>query len=100
MNAPITLSRATTVGAFSLRERGPVTIDAEPGLVIRVHAGCLWLPHDELQCSVGVGAMEHFVVRRAGRLSAHGQRATEVELEWPALADARPRVETAMAVAA
>jgi hypothetical protein len=95
MNTSPTLSRATAVGPFSLCAHGPVAIDAEPGLVIRVRAGCLWLPHDEAQCSVGIGATEHFVVRSAGRLIAHGQRATELELEWPALADVATRTARA-----
>ncbi len=101
MNTPTTLSRTTTVGPFSLRERGPVMIDAEPGLVIRVHAGCLWLPHDEAQCSIGIGAAEHFVIRRDGSLCAHGQCATEVELVWPGRAGVLPRtVDADIALAA
>jgi hypothetical protein len=95
MNTPFTLSRTMTAGRFSLCRRGPVTIDAEPGLVIRVLAGCLWLPHDEARCSVGIGAAEHFVVRRAGSLCAHGQRATEVELVWPVRVGVLPRTEDA-----
>lgn len=86
-NPEFVLTRATTAGRFSLIERGPVAIDAEPGLIIRVHAGCLWVPHHEEYCSVGVGAGEQFVVRQAGRLTTMATDSTQLELEWPSHGD-------------
>lgn len=76
-------SRSTTDGAFSLFEHGSISIDAEAGLVIRVHAGCLWVPHHEEHCSVGVGAGEQFTVQRTGRVTVLANRGTQVELQWP-----------------
>ncbi len=76
-------TRVTTDGAFSLFEHGSIRIGAEAGLVIRVHAGCLWVPHHEEHCSVGVGAGEQFVVNRAGEVTVLASRGTHVELEWP-----------------
>lgn len=70
-------------GPFSIVVRGTFTIDAVAGLVIRVHAGCLWVPDDEAQCSVGVGPAEHFVVPRAGRLTVLAAARTQLELGWP-----------------
>ncbi len=91
MNTPTTFNRHNTAGPFSLCEQGRVTIDAEVGLVIHVRNGCLWVPHEHAQCSVGVAAAQRFVVRSAGGMNAHGERATELELEWPLRADTTPR---------
>jgi len=87
-----TLSRANVEGAFSLPAYGSISLDAEAGLVIRVRAGCLWVPHYEEHCSVGVGAGELFVVGRAGELTVLGSRGTQVEFEWPSHNAARGSV--------
>lgn len=90
MAVGVALNRATSGGSFSVVEYGAVRIDAEPGLVIRVHGGCLWVPHHEDHCSVGVGAGEHFVVGHPGRLTTLASRGTQVELVWPTHTDAAP----------
>lgn len=76
-------ARSTVAGRFSLFENTPFDIDAETGLLIRVNAGCLWTPHPEESCSVGIGAGEQFVVRHVGRLTVFAMRGTEIELVWP-----------------
>lgn len=76
-------TRSDTAGPFSLFEYGAIGIETEPGLVIRVHAGCIWVPNGDDHCSVGVGAGESFAVRGAGLLTALATPRTEVELEWP-----------------
>jgi hypothetical protein len=77
-------SRATVGGRFSLSEDGPMRIEADSGLDIQVHAGCLWVPDPAKQCSVGVAAGECFEIRQSGELLAMGRRGTQVELLWPA----------------
>lgn len=77
------LTRARTAGTFSLPPQASIVVVAEPGLVIRVHSGCLWVPHHAEHCSIGVGAGERFVVDRAGTLTVLASGRTEVELEWP-----------------
>jgi len=94
-NVPVgetAFSRANVEGAFSLPAYGSISLDAEAGLVIRVRAGCLWVPHHEEHCSVGVGAGEQFVVGRAGELTVLGSRGTQVEFEWPSHNAARGSV--------
>ncbi len=94
-NVPVgetTFSRANVEGAFSLPTYGSISLDAEAGLVIRVCAGCLWVPHHEEHCSVGVGAGEQFVVGRAGELTVLGSLGTQVEFEWPSHNAARGSV--------
>ena len=80
----LALSRATAGGRFSLTQDGPIQIDAASGLVIQVHAGCLWVPDPDEQCSVGVAAGECFEIRHAGELLAMGRRGTQAELVWQA----------------
>jgi len=87
-----TFSRANVEGSFSLSAYGLISLDAEAGLVIRVRAGCLWVPHQEEHCSVGVGAGEQFIVGRAGELTVLGSRGTQVEFEWPSRDVARASV--------
>ncbi len=79
----IAFTRSTTEGPFSLREHGAISIDAEPGLVVRMHTGCLWVPHHEEHCSVGIGAGEQFTVRSSGRLTVLATSGTQAELVWP-----------------
>lgn len=83
LDADSVFTRANAEGTFSLLEYGSIDIDAEAGLVIRVHAGCLWAPHHEEHCSVGVSAGEQFIVKRAGRVTVLADRGTQVELGWP-----------------
>jgi hypothetical protein len=80
----VVLSRANTVGALSNFDFGVLRIDAEVGMRILVHSGCLWVPHEEDHCSVGVSAGESFAVARAGVINAMSTRATQLELVWPA----------------
>ena len=80
---PIALDRDTAQGPFSFATHGPIGIDVEPGLRVRVLAGCLWLPDSAEQCSVGVGAGESFAPVDAGRIHAMARRGTQVELVWP-----------------
>lgn len=82
--APPALDRATADGPFSLLHDAAVDIAGEPGLVIRVRSGCLWVPNCDEGCSVGVGPDEEYQVTRAGVFTAYGSHATEVELAWPA----------------
>jgi hypothetical protein len=77
------LAPSVVEGPFSLFADRPLSIAAEAGLVIRVDAGCLWVPDAQEQCSVAVGEGESFVVRHAGPLTVHGGRGTQVELVWP-----------------
>jgi len=79
----IALTRDCVTGPLSLLGRVPVSIDAEAGLAIQVHSGCLWLPHHEDHHSVGVASDEVFVVQRAGTITALAERGTQVTLQWP-----------------
>jgi hypothetical protein len=81
---PVTsLDRLTAEGRFSLLQDAGVRIDGERGLVIRVHAGCLWVPNCDAGCSIGIGAGEDFRVGSDGAITAYGSRGTQVELAWP-----------------
>lgn len=82
------LTRSDSGGHLSIFERGALRIDAEAGTVIRVHAGCLWVPDDAEQGSVGVGAGEQIRIRRSGLITTLALRATQLELLWPATSDA------------
>ena len=75
--------REIVPGPFAAPGHGPLPIIAEPGLVINVRAGGLWVPHHEAHCSVGVGPAETFVVQQSGRITALATEGTEIELEWP-----------------
>ena len=77
------VDRSIIRGTFSLIADGPVSFNAEPGLVIRVHAGCLWIPGHQNAPAVAVAAGEQFVAPSAGRLTVRASRRTQVELEWP-----------------
>ena len=87
-------TRRTVGGPLSITVSGPIRIDAEPGLVVRVQSGCLWVPHAQEHCSVGVGPGEDFVVLHLGALTAMANERTQVELEWPAMADVPVRKMT------
>ncbi len=79
------LARSIAAGAFSLLADGAMDIEAEAGLVIRVNAGCLWVPHFKEQYSVRIGAGESLVVRDTGDITVRGNRGTQIELFWPPL---------------
>ncbi|WP_298829043.1 hypothetical protein [uncultured Piscinibacter sp.] len=83
------LTRANTGGRISVFERGALRIDAEAGAVIRVHAGCLWVPDPAEQCSVGVAAGEQICIGQSGSITTMAIRATQLELVWPERADRR-----------
>ena len=78
------LDRARVAGHFSLLHDGVLRIAAEPGLVLRVVAGCLWLPSEDAACSVGRMAGEQVTLARGGTLLASARRGTQIELVWPA----------------
>lgn len=77
------ITRATTAGVFSVLRHGAVDIDAEPGMIVRVHAGGVRVPHHAEQCSVGLGAGEQLVVERADRLTLLADAGAQIELLWP-----------------
>lgn len=77
------LTRATIRGTFSLIGDDPVGIEAEAGLVIRVHAGRVQLPPREERPGVVVAAGEHVVVPCAGSLTVRASKRTQIELDWP-----------------
>jgi hypothetical protein len=77
------LDRATAAGPFSI-PYGTVRVAAEPGLVVKVHSGLLWVPNHEEHCSVGLGAGEQMAVGQAGVLNVLASRVTQVEFLWPA----------------
>lgn len=81
--APPVLDRLTADGPLSLLHDAAVSIAGEPGLVIRVQSGCLWVPNCDEGCSVGVGAGEVHEVAGHGVFAAYGSRGTEIELAWP-----------------
>ncbi|MCW5634645.1 MAG: hypothetical protein KIT17_15025 [Rubrivivax sp.] len=74
---------ARGAGRLSLIADGPVHIDAVPGLVVLVHAGCLWLPRPQAQGSVPLCAGEQAEWRGAGPLRFMAARGLEIELVWP-----------------
>lgn len=76
-------ARPTAEGHFSIVDFGTLTIEAEPGLVIRVHAGCVWVPRHREHCSVDVAPGEQFVVAVAGPFTVLVIARTHVELVWP-----------------
>lgn len=83
------LTRAEIGGRLSLVDRGPLTIAAERGLVVRVRTGSAWSsqPGDGQYWLVRAG--EHFVAHRTGMLVVRAAARSEVEIEWPPLSAER-----------
>ena len=86
--------REIVSGPSSAPGHDPLPIIAEPGLVIHVRAGCLWVPNHEAHFSVGVGVGpgETFVVQQSGRITALATEGTEIEFDWPPEISAAARV--------
>ena len=87
-----TIDRESVVGRLSIVGDGPVRVVAEPGLAIRVHAGCLWVPDPAQQASVAVMAGESFTLRRGGSLLAMACHGVQIEAIWPSAAAAAAAV--------
>jgi hypothetical protein len=79
-----TFDRASCSGRLSLLADGPLRIDAEPGLCIRVHDGCLWLPATGNAVGMVLSNGQHAELDRAGPTWAMAMRRSEIELDWPA----------------
>lgn len=77
MNAAVT---AYAEGNFSVLDSSPFTVEAEPGLVIHVHAGRLWVQQDGAP-TLDVTAGERLVLPGAGSLSVRGAACTHIELQ-------------------
>ncbi|MFO1362241.1 MAG: hypothetical protein U1F45_07145 [Burkholderiales bacterium] len=75
---------------FSLVEHDPLTIAAEPGLIVRVRSGSIWgsQPGDGECCLARAG--ESLAARRSGWLVVHAVGRSEIEIELPQPGDERP----------
>lgn len=82
MNAE-TLSYETLAGPFSLIGRGPVTVQARPGLVVQVRAGALAIrrAYDPREYFVRAGS--RFVAECAGDMVLEALGRAELRLDWP-----------------
>jgi hypothetical protein len=82
-------TRARIGGRMSLVDRGPLTISAEHGLVLRVRIGAIWCsqPGDGQYWLVRAG--DRFTAHRTGPLVVRAVERNEIEVEWPPLADER-----------
>jgi hypothetical protein len=83
------LTRARIGSRLSLVDRGPLTIAADLGLVVRVRAGSIWSgqPGDGEYWLVRAG--ESFAARRTGLLVVRAVERSEIEMVWPPLGDER-----------
>jgi hypothetical protein len=83
------LTRAQIGSRLSLVDRGPLTIAADQGLVVRVRAGSIWSsqPGDGEYWLVRAG--ESFAARRTGLLVVRAVERSEIEMAWPPLGDER-----------
>jgi len=88
MNAA-TLNARTLGGPFSLIGRGPVKVQALPGLVVQVRSGALAIrrAHDLREYFVRAG--NRFVAERTGELVLEPLGRAELRLEWPEEDDER-----------
>jgi hypothetical protein len=79
------LTRAAIGGRMSLVDRGPLTIAAERGLIVRVRAGSIWSsqPGDGQYWLVRSG--ECFTAHRTGLLVVRAVERSEIEIAWPPL---------------
>ena len=77
------LTRARIGSRLSLVDRGPLTIAADRGLVVRVRTGSLWSsqPGDGEYWLVRAG--ESFAARRSGLLVVRAIERSEIEIDWP-----------------
>lgn len=88
MNAAM-LNAETVAGSFSLIGRGPVKVQALPGLVVQVRSGALAIrrAHDPREYLVRAG--HRFVSERAGEMLIEPLGRAELRLEWPDAEDER-----------
>lgn len=82
MNAA-TLDVQTLAGPFSLIGRGPVKVQAVPGLVVHVRSGALAIrrPYDAREYYVRTGNC--FVAERTGTMVLEPLGRAELSLDWP-----------------
>lgn len=78
------LTRAQIAGRLSIFGRSAVTVEAERGLVVRVHQGHLWIgqAHDTAYRQVRAG--ESYAVEHDGELVLRADTRSELEVAWPA----------------
>lgn len=83
------LTRARIDSRLSLVDRGPLTIAADRGLVVRVRTGSIWCrqPGDGEYWLVRAG--ECFSARRTALLVVRAVERSEIDIEWPPLGDER-----------
>jgi hypothetical protein len=83
------LTRAWIGSRHSLVDRGPLTIAADRGLVVRVCTGSIWSsqPGDGEYWLVRAG--ESFAARRTGLLVVRAIERSEIEIDWPSLGNER-----------
>lgn len=78
-------TRARIAGRMSLVDRGPLTISAARGLVVRVRIGAIWCSQAGDGQYWRVRAGERFTAHRTGALVVRAVERNEIEVEWPPL---------------
>lgn len=84
------LTRGQIGGRLSLIENGPLAIDAQQGLWLRVRSGFAWVRCDGDGSSHPLRVGDHFFAERDGRLSICAAPRSEIEIEWPIVAAQHP----------
>ena len=84
------LKRGQIGGRLSLVEGGPLAIDAQPGLWLRVRSGFVWADYDGDSSRRPLREGDHFFAERDGRLWICAVPRSEIEIEWPIVAAQHP----------
>jgi len=81
----IALKREQISGCLSFVDCGPLAIDAQHGLWLRVRSGLLWVAQGGDGPRRPLREGEHFFAARDGRLLVRAIPRTEIEIDWPPL---------------
>lgn len=84
------LKRGQIGGRLSLVEGGPLAIDAQPGLWLRVRSGFVWADYGGDGSRRPLREGDHFFAERDGRLWICAVPRSEIEIEWPIVAAQQP----------
>lgn len=84
------LKRGQIGGRLSLVEGGPLAIDAQQGLWLRVRNGFVWVDCDGDGSRRPLREGEHLFAERDGRLWICAVPRSEIEIEWPIVAAQQP----------
>jgi len=79
----VALNSQSLAGPFSLIGRGPLQVEASPGLVVHVQAGLLAIRSAWDSREYLVRAGKHFVADHVEAISLESLGHAELRLEWP-----------------